>query len=369
MNPVKIFLCGDVMTGRGIDRVLPHPCAPQLHEEYMTSTDGYVRLAEISSGPIPRPVDFSYIWGVALDEWRRTAPDVRVINLETAVTGSDAFEPKGINYRMSPKNVGCLTAAGIDCCVLANNHVLDWGVEGLLETLEVLEQRQLKACGAGRNIAEARAPAIHVVPDRGRVLVFSFALASSGTPPSWAARSDKPGVSFLRDLSDATADKIAAEIERVRTSGDIVIVSIHWGPNWGYSIPDSQRRFAHRLIDDANVSAIYGHSSHHPKAMEVYRNRLVLYGCGDFINDYEGISGHEEYRSDLSLMYFADFDGGSADLIDLELVVLQIRRFQLNAASSEDTEWLGTILARECVRFGVKFQRSSGNRFRAAIGG
>jgi poly-gamma-glutamate synthesis protein (capsule biosynthesis protein) len=369
MNPVRIFLCGDVMTGRGIDRVLPHPCAPQLHEGYVTSTDGYVRLAEIKNGPIQRPVGFDYIWGAALEEWRRAAPDVRVVNLETAVTRSDSFEPKGINYRMNPENAGCLTAAGIDCCVLGNNHVLDWGVEGLIETLEVLDQRRLKTCGAGRNLAEARTPAIHLVPGRGRVLVFSFALASSGTPPSWAAGRDKAGVNFLPGLSETAVDKVAAEIERFRKPGDILIVSIHWGPNWGYEIPDAQRRFAHALIDRANVSAVHGHSSHHPKAIEVYRRRLILYGCGDFINDYEGISGYEQYRTDLSVMYFADFDAGSADLVDLELAVLQIKRFQLNPASSEDAEWFGKTLERESMRFGVKFQRSSGNRFRTSMGG
>jgi poly-gamma-glutamate synthesis protein (capsule biosynthesis protein) len=334
----------------------------------VTSTDGYVRLAEIKNGPIQRPVGFDYIWGAALDEWRRAAPDVRVVNLETAITRSDSFEPKGINYRMNPRNVDCLSAADIDCCVLGNNHVLDWGSEGLIETLQVLEQQRLKTCGAGRDLAQASAPAIHIVPDRGRALVFSFALASSGTPPSWAAGPDKPGVNFLPDLSDAAADQVAAEIERVRKPGDIVIVSIHWGPNWGYGIPPPQQRFAHGLIDRANISALHGHSSHHPKAIEVYRKRLVLYGCGDFINDYEGISGHEEYRGDLSVMYFADFDAESADLVDLELVALQIKRFQLKAASSEDAKWLGNTLERESMRFGVKFQRSAGNRFKMKIG-
>jgi poly-gamma-glutamate capsule biosynthesis protein CapA/YwtB (metallophosphatase superfamily) len=368
MNPVRIFLCGDVMTGRGIDRVLPHPCPVQLHEHYVKSTDDYVRLAEARNGPVPRSVDFSYIWGVALDEWRRMAPDVRVVNLETAVTRSESFEPKGINYRMSPENVGCLSAAGIDCCILANNHLLDWGLEGLLETLQVLEQRQMSTCGAGRNLAEARAPAIHVVPNRGRVLVFSFALASSGTPSSWAAGADKPGVSFLPALSNAVADNVAAQIERVRKAGDIVVVSIHWGPNWGYETTGSERQFAHRLVDRANVSVVHGHSSHHAKAIEMYRNRLVLYGCGDFINDYEGISGYEEYRDDLSTMYFADVDPSSGDLIDLELVVLQIRRFQLNAASAEDAEWLGNILERESLLFGIGFRRSA-NRLKMVIGG
>ena len=109
---VKLFLCGDVMTGRGIDQVLPHPGDPQIHEYYMKSALGYVDIAEEVNGPIPRPVDFSYIWGDALGELDRMAPDLRIINLETSVTTSDDFWPhNGINYRMHPENVSCISAA------------------------------------------------------------------------------------------------------------------------------------------------------------------------------------------------------------------------------------------------------------------
>jgi poly-gamma-glutamate synthesis protein (capsule biosynthesis protein) len=138
---ITLFLCGDVMTGRGIDQVLPQPSKPQLFEPYMRSALGYVQLAEEENGPIPRPVDFSYIWGDALDTWERLRPDLRIVNLETAVTTSDeAQSGKSIHYRMHPANVPCLPAAGIDCCVLANNHVLDWGYAGLAETLDTLQQ-------------------------------------------------------------------------------------------------------------------------------------------------------------------------------------------------------------------------------------
>jgi poly-gamma-glutamate synthesis protein (capsule biosynthesis protein) len=88
--------------------------------------------------------------------------------------------------------------------------------------------------------------------------------------------------------------------------------------------------------------------------MEVYRNRLILYGCGDFLNDYEGIRGYEEFLDDLTLMYFAEVDLVSGDLVSLEMVPLQIRRFQLAPASSEDTEWLLWTLDRECRRFGAR---------------
>ena len=122
------------MTGRGIDQVLAGPCEPVLHESYVQSAMDYVHLAEAANGPIPRHVDPSYIWGAALDEFKRMRPDARIINLETSITRSEDYARKGINYRMSPKNADCLKAAAIDCCVLGNNHILDWGRRGLLDT-------------------------------------------------------------------------------------------------------------------------------------------------------------------------------------------------------------------------------------------
>ena len=149
---VRLFLCGDVMTGRGIDQVLPHPSDPVLHESYVTSAMDYVQLAEAANGPIPRRVSPAYIWGAALDEFNRLRPVARIINLETSITRSDDYAPKGINYRMSPENADCLKAAAIDCCVLGNNHVLDYGRRGLLDTLETLARLKIKIAGAGRNL-------------------------------------------------------------------------------------------------------------------------------------------------------------------------------------------------------------------------
>ena len=106
----------------------------------------------------------------------------------------------------------------------------------------------------------------------------------------------------------------------------------------------------------APVSIIHGHSSHHPKAIEIYRNRLVLYGCGDFLNDYEGIEGYEEFRHDLVLMYFANVDPATAELVALEMVPLQIRRFQLVPALRADADWLLSMLDRQTRTFGVRME-------------
>jgi len=207
---ITLFLCGDVMTGRAIDQVLPHPGDPRLHEPYVRDARGYVRLAEAVNGSIGAPVDFAYIWGDALAELERRKPDIRLINLETAVTDSDDHWPaKGIHYRMHPRNLPAISAAAIHCCTLANNHVLDWGYRGLAETLQSLRRSGIATAGAGQDLQEARAPAILEVPGKGRVIVLGLGHVSSGIPGNWAATPERPGVHLLDDLSERTVAAIA----------------------------------------------------------------------------------------------------------------------------------------------------------------
>ena len=353
---ITIFLSGDLMTGRGIDQILPHPVNPRIWERWAKSALRYVELAESANGPIPRPVDFSYIWGDALAEFERLRPDLRIVNLETSITRSENHFAKGINYRMSPDNVACLTAGGIDCCVLANNHVLDWGLEGLSETLQTLEKVAVRAVGAGNDIAQAQAPGILDVGAKGRVVVLAFGSSTSGIPLDWAASESRGGVNLLPDLSGGTVRRIADQVGSIKEAADIVVASIHWGGNWGYEIPEEQIEFAHGLIDQAEVDVVYGHSSHHAKAVEVYSGKLVLYGCGDLLNDYEGIRGYEEFRDDLALLYFARLDPANGRLSGLSISPLQISRFQLRRASKADAEWLRGVLDREGQRFGTRVE-------------
>ncbi|HLG97427.1 MAG TPA: CapA family protein [Bryobacteraceae bacterium] len=348
-----LFLAGDVMTGRGIDQILPHASDPQLHESYVDSALEYVALAERAHGGIPRPVGFGYPWGDALQEFQRFAPDARIVNLETSITARAEYEPKGINYRMHPANTPCLAAAGIDCCTLANNHVLDWGRAGLLETLSSLRAAGIRTAGAGRDAAEALQPAAFPLSG-GRLLVFAAATADCGAPPHWVAAANQPGIVLLPDATAAAAEALAAHVRTLRRPGDAVVVSIHWGGNWGYEIPPAHREFAHRLIDCGEADVIHGHSSHHAKAIEVYRERLILYGCGDFLNDYEGISGYEEYRSNLAVMYFVTLRAGTGELRGLTLVPLETRRFRLQHAARADAEWVRRRLDSEAARWGAR---------------
>lgn len=357
ITPVLLFLSGDIMLGRAIDQVLPYSNDPALFEPHIRDARAYISLAVKANGPILKPVDCNYIWGDALDVLDQFKPDIRIINLETSITRNNAhWKNKYIHYRMHPKNTACLSLAKIDFTSLANNHVLDWGYAGLAETLFTLEQAGIKFAGSGKNARAASRPSIIDLNSKGRVIVSSWATADSGTPPDWAATDYKPGVNRLSSLSLQAVKRIASIIKPVKQPGDIAVVSIHWGGNWGYEIPVEQSAFAHQLIDEADIDVVHGHSSHHVKGIEVYKDKLIIYGSGDLLNDYEGIGGHDEYRADLSLMYFASVNPATGKLVQLQMAPTQIRNLKINKADINDALWLRDMLNREGKELGMRVE-------------
>lgn len=146
----------------------------------------------------------------------------------------------------------------------------------------------------------------------------------------------------MADHSDRSADVLADRVLAAKQPGDIAIVSVHWGSNWGYDVDIHQVRFAHRLIN-AGVDIVHGHSSHHPRPIELYADKLILYGCGDAVDDYEGIAGYEEFRPNLRLLYFASADGCC---VTLRMLPMRMRRMRLERVPHEDVEWLQRTLDR-----------------------
>jgi len=362
---ITLALAGDVMTGRGVDQVLPHGSDPVLYEPYVDDARVYVQLAERTHGPIGAPVAFTDIWGDALRVLQEAGADVRVVNLETAVTTSaQPSADKGIHYRMHPRNTRVLRAAGIDCSIMANNHVLDWGRGGLTETLRVLREAGIATVGAGQDRRQAERAAVLDAGGSGGVIVVAAGSADSGIPEQWAATANEAGVNLLPDLSDAGFRRLSQALGAVRGATDVAVVSLHWGGNWGYRIPERHRRFARRLIDKAGVDIVFGHSSHHPKGVELYRGKPIVYGAGDFINDYEGIGGHTEYRPDLGILYLAGVELGNSRLVQLEMVPFIRRGFCLEHAGAMDAAWLAARLNRQSRCFGVEIALGDDGRLR-----
>jgi poly-gamma-glutamate capsule biosynthesis protein CapA/YwtB (metallophosphatase superfamily) len=351
---ITVLLGGDVMLGRGVDQILLHPGDPALREPFVHDARRYVELAEEANGPIPRPVDWGWPWGDAAEILEELAPDVRLVNLETTTTVNTQFaEPKAVHYRMHPDNLPALTAIRPDVCALANNHILDFGRRGLADTCDGLAAAEIHGVGAGANLEAAQRLAVITPHGDHRVIIGSVATKSSGVPGSWAARRDRPGVWLIRDpATRSTADGTAARVLAHKRTGDVAIVSVHWGSNWGYGVELSEIQFAHRLID-AGIDIVHGHSSHHPRPIEIYRGKPILYGCGDVIDDYEGIGGHESYRRDLRLLYLISINLGRDEMAALRMLPLRVRRMRLERASASDAEWLRATLEHISRQFEI----------------
>ena len=350
---MKIFLCGDVMIGRGIDQILLYPSNPKIYEPFVKDARDYIKLAEKINVKINYPVSFDYIWGDAFQELEKENPNLRIINLETTINTSENFEPKGINYRMNPKNIEVLKVFKIDVACLANNHILDFKEEGLLETIKVLNKNRILTVGEGKNIKEAEKPVIISKNKNLRTLIFNYADVLSVVPSWWKAIEDKNGVNLIsiynlgnkRELEEVI-NVIKRNIQKYKKGNDFVIFSIHWGPNWGYKISEEERNFAYQLIEKAKVDLIFGHSSHHFKGVETYKEKLIIYGAGDFINDYEGIRDYEEFRGDLVLDYLVEIE--ETNKIDkLKLLPFRIKNFRLNYCNEKEIDWIFNVLKRE----------------------
>ena len=347
-EPLRLLLGGDLMLGRGIDQVMPQHCDPGLHEPVVRDARHYVQLAERRNGPIPTPLAPTAPWGDALGWMAAFSPHLRIVNLETAITTWDQPWPhKAVHYRMHPANTACLRAAGIDACCLANNHVLDWGFNGLADTLRNLRLAGVTAVGAGLTAHQAQAPARLALPGGGELLLFAWALPSSGVPADWAATPDRPGVALLSGIDLGTVKWLMRCICRQRRPSDRVMVSLHWGANWVPAIPEQHRWLAQQLIDLAGVDVVYGHSSHHALPLELHSDRLILYGCGDLINDYEGLPAQAPWRSDLVCLYGLELDGDSGALRRLVLHPFQLKRFQLGPIGAGDRLLLGHQIGLE----------------------
>lgn len=296
-------------------------------------------------------------------------PDLRLLNIETAVTTSihntDVPKWKGIRYHMHSDNYEnamsgfCQETHGDKHASpvvvnFANNHVMDYGRQALEEeTIPLfhrLNSERFQSIGVGRNTEEASRPAT-ISCEPTSVQVFAFSSGCSGTPPDWWATENRSGLVGLPSLySDKDVDaamKIAeASFRRAPDdSSGLRIVSIHWGPNWamkGESEEElrARRRFAHRLVDECGVDMIYGHSSHHARGMEVYKDKLILYGTGDIINDYEGFEnrGEEKYNR-LGGIYIVDLDARSGQLQELRVVPMFMNRLRLDRFTPVSRIW------------------------------
>lgn len=338
---ISLALGGDVMTGRGVDQCLTYSVKPLLQEPWVRKATEYVYLAERKSGKIIRPLSYQKVWGQLLLDLKEFTPDLFLANLETSVTTSPTFFPgKEVHYRMHPKNVELLTLLQPCIFALANNHLGDFGKQGILETLKVLDENRILSAGAGRNFEEASRPAVFDLKEKGRLLFFSAGLSSSGIPNEWRANEKEPGVFLLQEPLEQNLNLIEKLIVKWKKKNDLILWSFHWGSNWGYEILEEHQQLARKLIELGFADLIHGHSSHHAKSFEVYQKKLILFGCGDLISDYEGITGYETYRPELKVLFCPNLSPISGELDSLKLCYYKVKGLEILQANQEERQWL-----------------------------
>ncbi len=316
---MQIALTGDVMLGRLVDQ--------------------YV-IRNQSIGP-------DKIWNDVLPLMLKA--DRRLINLECVISSRGReWQPdsKAFHFRAHPRAIDFLRAAKVDCVTLANNHVLDYGTDALLECLALLDRAGIKRTGAGASLAEALTPAIVDFP-QGRLGIVSL----TDNEPEWEAGEKQPGVHYIaydaKGLIEPYRSRLAQQLKQVRRQADLVLVSAHVGPNWG---PPSvaMRMLAHQIID-LGADLYWGHSNHTPQGIEIYKGKAILYSTGDFIDDYAVDS---DERNDLSFLFILELERGRIARIVLHPVCIE--DFYVRLAKDQEVAFLQRTMQAKCAAFGSR---------------
>ncbi|HEY1115750.1 MAG TPA: CapA family protein [Chitinophagaceae bacterium] len=306
---ILLGLAGDVMIGRGVDKAI--------------AQKGY-----------------DYPWGNVLPLLRST--DMNIVNLETALTYNTEAVPKTFNFKASPDRVETLVRARITAVSLANNHVLDYSEAGLLETLRTLKAAGVHYAGAGADETEAARPAL--VTRHG----FSLGLLSyTDNEPGWKAGPARPGTNYVNVEDGRDRQRALEAVKRLCTTVDLVVVSLHWGPNMREAPPASFEAFAHQLLEKG-ARIIHGHSAHIFQGIELYQGGLILYDCGDFVDDY---MVHPAVRNDLSFFFLVELNKHRIE--SLQLVPVLISNNAVNRAIGSEARWALRCMQERSAPFGT----------------
>jgi len=281
-----------------------------------------------------------YPWGDTLSLFK--GADVRICNLECAISdwGTPwSATPKVFHFRSDGKNVEVFKAAHIDAISLANNHILDFEYEGLLQTMNNLDTAGIHYTGAGMTLSDASE--LEMWETKGIKLGL---IAFTDNEPDWEATAEQPGIFYVPIiLKDKRAEKLLEMVRNTKEAVDLLIISTHWGPNWGYSPPKEHIPFAHALID-AGADIIFGHSGHVVRGIEIYKSKLIMYCTGDFIDDY---AVDEIERNDRSFIFVVETDGHS--IFRLLLYPTIIKNFQAMRANDAEKKAIVAKMQRLCA--------------------
>ncbi len=315
MSPTLGFT-GDVMLGRNVDRV--------------------------RQGDQPGAV-----WGSALPRLRRL--DGLFANLECCLsTRGDKWTrtTRPFHFRADPEwAIPALRAAMIDWVSLANNHLLDFEDVALLDTVSHLDDAGIAHAGAGADERAAQQP---TTVDIGGLRVGLCAFTDN--TPEYAAGPDRPGVARLDMTLDAAEQELVRTVlDELRTeSPDLLVASLHWGPNMEAYPAERYREFGRWLVDEG-VDLIHGHSAHVFQGIEHRDGALICYDCGDFVDDY---AVDRELRNDRSFLFEVSVTpDGSLDRLRLRPV--EIDECAVHPVSGDRSAWWRERMRERSAPFGT----------------
>lgn len=311
-HPLKLLLVGDVMLGRQVNEHLRH-----------------------------QPPE--YPWGDTLPLFQQA--DWRACNLECVIAdhGSPwARSPKLFHFQSDARNIAVLKAAKMDAVSLANNHTLDFNHRGMVEMLKLLDAAQISRSGAGLDGDEAMRVSISEVKGT-RIGFLSF----TDNEPTWEAGENHPGIFYVPvQTHDERTSRLLNKVRKVSSQVDVLIVSAHWGGNWGAHPPVQHTTLAHGLIW-AGADVIFGHSAHVCRGVEVFEGGLILYSTGDFIDDY-AVDPLE--RNDRSWAYELHVENNQ--ITSLHLHPTMIRECQARHAEPQEARTMIKAMQELCSSFG-----------------
>jgi poly-gamma-glutamate capsule biosynthesis protein CapA/YwtB (metallophosphatase superfamily) len=315
-RPFKLLLVGDIMLGRLVNEILK----------------------------VEPP---AYPWGDTLPLFQQA--DVRACNLECVLSDAGtpwSATPKIFHFRSDAKNVAVLQAAHVDAVSMANNHVLDFDMEGLLEMKHHLKQAGIHSAGAGTTLKEAAEPVIWKAQGRKLGLI-----ACTDNEPEWAASEKRPGVWYVPTrVQDRRAHQLFDIVQRTKASVACLIISVHWGSNWGYDPPAGHQPFAHALIDQG-ADIVFGHSGHVVRGIEVYKGKPIIYCAGNFLDDY-AVDPVE--RNDQSFLFLMEFRETMPSHLFLYPTVID--HLQAKRANDEESKIIREGMQKRCTQLGTETQ-------------
>ncbi len=288
------------------------------------------------------------IWGTMLPIMQQQ--NMVVCNLETALTTYDQPVPKVFNFKSDPTHVQLLKQAHIGIVNLANNHVLDYGLPGFEQTVKTLVDADIAYVGAGKDETHARMPHLFTINGT-RFALFG----ATDNEPTWQATDHAPGTNYVQ-IGD---EHLLKDIKAVRNYADIIIVTLHWGPNMREYPSRDFINYAHAIID-AGADIIAGHSAHVLQGIERYKGKLILYDMGDFIDDY---AIDAQLRNDLTALFSVAIE--NKKITKLSIIPARISEMTVNQAVGENAKQIIDMIIRRSQPFGAKFEQ---NDMRLEIG-